>query len=324
MYTMKRIPKSVDTEKMIGRSGCCIARYSGGGGGTISYGVSKVERIMLKVRPIAPKPIAAGSGSSCSTVEKSDGYGGSRRRKRKYVRVKNKQTKKDASTTDSKKMKVSVPSSSSVSGGGDEVVTLSLMSETPDRREKSPERRSSQSEIPDLESPIALSFNKQRITVPDGHVQVASGHVVSVADHAVVMTSPPPPPQAVSFVTVECVTETWMNSGGPAATNMEMDTCPLFVTNGRDVVVWTNTAYREMTTAGGGSDETAAVVVVKKNNRVTTPVNLTAFTCKVKVTWGTESNSSPSTLTAPCDVWRLQSGGCAWRLDVKAALSLGR
>ncbi|KVH98989.1 uncharacterized protein LOC112514958 [Cynara cardunculus var. scolymus] len=312
---------------MNGTGGCCIARYSGSGGagvgvggGEISYGISKVERIMLKFRPIAPKPMAAGSGSSCSTMENSEGYGGTRRCKRKYVRGKGKQTKKDANTTVSKKMKVSVPSSSSVSGGGDEVVTLSLL---PDRKEKLPARSNSESENPDLLSPITFNLNNKQ-TVCYGHVQGAASHVVSVTDHAVVMMSPPP--QVISVVTVECVTETWANGGGvgftdePAAMKMEMDTCPSFVTNSRDMVVWTNTAYREMT-VGGGSDET---VVVKKFNRVRMPVTLPAFTCKVKVTWGTESSSSPSSLTAPCDVWRLQNGGYAWRLDVKAALCLGR
>ncbi|KAK7858074.1 hypothetical protein CFP56_014543 [Quercus suber] len=31
-----------------------------------------------------------------------------------------------------------------------------------------------------------------------------------------------------------------------------------------------------------------------------------------------------SSITLPCDVWRMDGGGFAWRLDVKAALSLGR
>ncbi|KAI3820681.1 hypothetical protein L1987_08229 [Smallanthus sonchifolius] len=129
---------------------------------------------------------------------------------------------------------------------------------------------------------------------------------------------------------MECVTETWTDGDGLGFTDqarvmsMEMDTCPSFITNSRDTVVWTNKAYREMT-AGGGSAETV-LVVVKKFNKVTMPVSHPAFTCKVKVTWGTEREraTSPLSVTAPCDVWRLRSGGFAWRLDVKAALSLGR
>ncbi|KAL4566654.1 hypothetical protein LXL04_030774 [Taraxacum kok-saghyz] len=308
---------------MNGRGGgCCIAKYShggggGGGGGGMRYGMSKVEKIMLKFRPIAPKPLAAGSGSSCSTMENSDGYGGTRRRKRKYVRVNSNKTKKDK-TTVSKKRNVSDQSSPSVSDGGDAVVTLSLMPETPDRKENSPAGSSpTENTTPDQLSPIS--------TVKPNKLVPTERYVIPVTDPTVAMASLlPPRSEVTSVVTMECVTEMFQNGDGLGLTtdearvmSMEMDTCPSFITNGRDMVVWTNKAYREMT--GGGVEEMNTAVVVKKYNRVAMPVCLIpAFTCKVKITWGT------SNLTAPCDVWRLQSGGYAWRLDVTAALCLGR
>ncbi|KAF2305984.1 hypothetical protein GH714_009279 [Hevea brasiliensis] len=45
------------------------------------------------------------------------------------------------------------------------------------------------------------------------------------------------------------------------------------------------------------------------------------FTCWVRLqyTWPKEKFSQ----MFPCDVWKMESGGFAWRLDVKAALSLG-
>ncbi|XP_076881638.1 uncharacterized protein LOC143529819 [Bidens hawaiensis] len=307
---------------MDGRGGGCVARYSPGGGGFGEicygpYGMSKVERIMLKYRPIAPKPMAAGSGSSCSTVEQSEGSGKTRRRKRKYVRV-NKKKKDMGTNSGSKKRKISASS-----GESSGVVTLSLMPETPDRKENSSNswQTSSPSETRDLvspsinckrQSPMLLNFNK-------------------IGDSQVTTSLSPPQSQktiVTSFVTVECVTEAWVNSDRLGVTdqvqvmNMDMDTCPSFITNARDTVVWTNKAYREMT-AGGGTDETTTVVV-KKFNRVMMPVSLPAFTCKVKVTWGTERAASALTVTAPCDVWRMRCGGYAWRLDVNAALSLGR
>ncbi|XP_076959532.1 uncharacterized protein LOC143635639 [Bidens hawaiensis] len=299
---------------MDGRGGGCVARYSGGFG-EICYGMSKVERIMLKFRPLAPKPMAAGSGSSCSTVEQSDGSGKTRRRKRKYVRVNG--NKKKNTNSVSKRLKVSTSSGGS-SAGGEGVVTLSLMPETPDRKENSPTMSSIKSR--DLvspavnckrPSPVLLSFNR----ISDGQVTASLSKPQS---QKTVVTS---------FVTVESVTEAWVNVDRLGVTNqvqvmnMDMDTCPSFITNARDTVVWTNKAYREMTAGGGGLDETMVVV---KFNRVTMPVSLPAFTCKVKVTWGTERAASPLTVTAPCDVWRLRCGGYAWRLDVDAALSLGR
>ncbi|KAK1407187.1 hypothetical protein QVD17_38800 [Tagetes erecta] len=268
----------------------------------------------------------SGSGSSCSTAEHSDGR--NKRRKRKYVRVN--KNKKDVTNTRLKKRKVVSSSPDEKSGGGDAVVTLSLMPETPDRKENLPNSPSVLSLSPTVSSagencnrfsPVLLSFNN---------------HQSSRDSHVIKHTSPTLPPRktvVTSFVTVECVTETWMNDGagyleGLAFTdqarvmNMEMDTCPSFITNSRDTVVWTNKAYREMITGGYGASDETTLVSVKKFNRVTMPVSHAAFTCQVKVAWGTER--SLSTVTAPCDVWRMRSGGYAWRVDVKAALSLGR
>ncbi|KAI3686387.1 hypothetical protein L1987_80062 [Smallanthus sonchifolius] len=207
-------------------------------------------------------------------------------------------------------------------GGGGVFGEMSYgMSKTPDRKENSV-ATCSPSENPDLLtnrnklSPILLSFNNQQ----------------PGCDGDLIASRSPPPQKSVvtSFVIMECVTETWTGGDGlgfsdqARVMSMEMDTCPSFITNSRDTVVWTNKAYREMT-AGGGSGETV-LVVVKKFNKVTMPVSHPVFTCKVKVTWGTEreGTTSPLSVTAPCDVWRLRSGGYAWRLDVKSALSLGR
>lgn len=292
---------------------------NGGCFGEITYGMSKVDRIMLKFRPIAPKPMAAGSGSgsgsSCSTAEHNDGR--NKRRKRKYVRVN--KNKKDFTNTRLKKRKV--VSSDENSGGGDAMVTLSLMPETPDRKENSPSVLSPtvSSSGENRFSPVLLSFNNNQTTARDSECHVLKNTSPTLPSRKTVVTS---------FVTVESVTETWVNDGSglgftdqERVMNMEMDTCPSFITNSRDTVVWTNKAYREMITGGCASDETT-VMVVKKFNRVTMPVSHAAFTCQVKVAWGTDQ--SLSAVTAPCDVWRLRSGGYAWRVDVKAALSLGR
>lgn len=299
---------------MDGRGGgCCISRYSGnGGGGHISYGMSKVDKIMLKFRPIAPKPIASGSrsGSSSSTVDHNDRM---KRRKRKYVRLNGNKSKKDIKTVSTKRSKRNVSSSSfSVSGGGDSVVTLSLMPETSDRKENSLETSSRDLLNHNKPQPIPLSFNNQQQKVSYGHVQKS---------------------ERVSFVTMECVTDTWMNgeielgfvTDHARLMNLEIDTYPSFLTDRKDTVIWTNKAYRELTSVSSGGDGgDGSTVVVKKCNRVTMPVALLGFTCKVKVTWGSERGTCQSSVTAPCDVWRLRSGGYAWRLDVKAALCLGR
>ncbi|PWA35395.1 hypothetical protein CTI12_AA582470 [Artemisia annua] len=292
---------------MDNRGGCCITRYSDRGG----YDMSKVDRIMLKFRPIAPKPIASVSGSSSSTVDNTEG--GTKRRKRKYVRSSNgNKAKKNTKDNSPKKRKVT-PSSSSVCKSGETTVrvaspvTLPLMPETPDRNKTSPG-----------ENIKNISCNKLQLDLCNSHVtRPDSGHVT--------VTNNKRNTESVSLVTMECVMDAWISPdvGLGFATdhtimmNLEIDTCPSFVTNSRDMVVWTNKAYKEMT-SGIGAD----VTVVNKYNKVSMPVYCSAFTCKIKVTWG--SKLAPLHLTAPCDVWRLRSGGYAWRLDVKAALCLGR
>ncbi|KAI3773562.1 hypothetical protein L1987_48092 [Smallanthus sonchifolius] len=120
-------------------------------------------------------------------------------------------------------------------------------------------------------------------------------------------------PQTVSFVTVGKVTETSVESGLVEWMEMESDTCPRFISDGGDRVVWKNKAYKEM--AAGG--EEVMVVLVRKEG--SWPA---AFTCNARVTC--RVGMSCSTLTVPCDAWRMGVGGYAWGLDVKAALCLGR
>ncbi|XP_076895152.1 uncharacterized protein LOC143547665 [Bidens hawaiensis] len=315
---------------MSGRAGgYCIARYDGGGGGCGmygQYGMSKVETIMLKFRPIAPKPVAAGSGGSATGSEEYVKCG---RSKRKYVRVNNNKQKKNNNI---KKVKAS-SSPDVTTQQSQPVVTLPLLPETPDRKENKPVTcfpsdlvSHVETTVSTLKTPVWLSFNKLN------HLNQKQIRVDTVGTKHVRQ------PQVVSNVTVECVTDTWVDSEGLGSTDeervksMEKDTCPGFISDGEDRVVWTNKAYRQMAGVRGhvvdGDDMT--VVLVRKDKLTPLPVTYPGFTCKVKVTSAANSQEqqTPSplspTLTLPCDVWRMERGACAWRLDVKAALSLGR
>lgn len=48
-----------------------------------------------------------------------------------------------------------------------------------------------------------------------------------------------------------------------------------------------------------------------------------AFTCWVRLQYAWKEEKFSSQMV-PCDVWRMDCGGFAWRLDVEAALGLGR
>ncbi|KAJ7956083.1 von willebrand factor A domain protein [Quillaja saponaria] len=294
---------------MDGRGGCCIARYAGG-----TYGMSTVDRIMRQFRPIAPKP-ATGSTSSGKSSEK--GLNKGCRAKRKYVKDNNNINKRC-----NRRRKASPEER-------DTMVTLPLLPETPDRKDfpfrdatvitKEVVKRS-------VKSPIWLNFeNCSSDGNMDPSVYLYGG---KKTEQTVVM--PQPVRVEYSYVTVQCATEKWMDGGLLGSTDEERkvklgkDTCPGFISDKYGRVTWTNTAYRKILCLKNDDEEVVMKVRLVIAEKVVVAVRElppdTAFTCKVRVesTCGKERSS----LTVPCDVWQMESGGFAWRLDVKAALSL--
>lgn len=263
---------------MEGRGGCCIARCND---------MSKVDRIMLKYRPIAPKPVGPTSGGSVPESVELNGRNG--RPKRRYVKNGSKRV-----GTGRRKVSPEKSSSGGSWSGGETVVTLPLLSETPERKE-SPVRVE--------KAPIWLSFDRKEIV---GHV---AGNNRSVMREPVRLGE-------------SCVMETWVDRDGlgrndnEKVMSLDNDTCPGFISDGYNSVTWTNKAYREM--VGG---DTRVCLVMK--DLVVLPLMSEAFTCRVRVVTCRDGGSSCA-MTVPCDVWRMNNGGFAWRLDIKAALSLGR
>ncbi|XP_059655139.1 uncharacterized protein LOC132302320 [Cornus florida] len=293
---------------MDGRGGCCIARCAGGGGAA-AYDMSKVDRIMLRFRPIAPKPATSGSVSGGSPPGNNEVYVRSGRCKRRYVKDSNNRR----SYHNRKRKASSEETDKTTSGGsdssGDTVVTLPLSPEIPDRK-VSPARKS---------GPMWLSFNNHGVMDDDDNDNDDRVVVGKGLDRTAVV-APRPVRVVGTVVTVECVTDTWVEGDGLGCTdeermmNLERDTCPGFVSDGLDLVGWANGAYKDMVGQGGGGEAVVVWLVMKER----VPVGFPAFTCRVRLQMEKRS------LTLPCDVWRMDGGGCAWRLDVKAALSLGR
>ncbi|KAK6153941.1 hypothetical protein DH2020_013580 [Rehmannia glutinosa] len=297
------------------RGGCCIERYAGG-----AYDMSKVGRIMLRFRPIAPKPsstngsVSGGGSGGSATPENSGVSVKTGRGKRRNSNGNNGTVSKRKNSRRAKSSPENTDSGGSVSGGEKDVKTLPLLPEEPDVKERSKIATAKQS------FPLWLSF---------GSNEGSGGEIVTPA---AVLEEPAAAmgPQRVvvwSWVKVECVTDTCVvgcyGYGGIRCTdeervrNLDLDTCPGFVSDGLNRVRWTNAAYKRMVVAGEG--EVAACVVAEPG--VALPVGCAAFTCRVRVvTCGKEKSSK----TVPCDVWRMDCGGFAWRLDTAAALSLGR
>jgi hypothetical protein len=131
-----------------------------------------------------------------------------------------------------------------------------------------------------------------------------------------------------SWVTVESVTDTCMDVRGIGCTdmekikNLERDTCPGFVSDGFERVQWVNEAYKRM--VGQGEEqlpECTVRLVAKQKERLLTWA-YPAFTARVRLQHTWRNQKGCTSKVVPCDVWRMDGGGFAWRLDVKAALSL--
>ncbi|OIT20137.1 PREDICTED: uncharacterized protein LOC109220578 [Nicotiana attenuata] len=318
---------------MDGRGGCCIARYAGGS----AYDMSKVDRIMLRFRPIAPKPAAGGSVSGASTPpQKTEAPLRTGRWKRRYVkdnkntsRTSNKRSSSGSRSPTGRKRKATSPEENDSNGktvsGGQAVVTLPLLSESPEPKDSPVDHSVGFVKKPEKYAPIWLNFGSQGNNNDNGQMQGYGGVGM---DRTPVVMLPQPVRVVGSWVKVESVTDAWVEGYGLGRTdeeklvNLERDICPGFVSDGLNRVRWANKAYKEMVSEGDVAEgEVAVWLVMKEDVRLPENKNTAAFTCRVRVI---RSGKEKNSLILPCDVWRMDNGGFAWRLDTKAALSLGR
>lgn len=280
---------------MDGRNGWPAAKYDGG-----PHDTTIMNRIMLRFRPIAPKPVAAGSSPGSTPENNNVELVSKRRVKRKYVRVKKsskcKSNKEDEANKDG----------SSLYEDNATFLTLQLMPESSSGVKNSLENTGSQ--------PFWMEFQKSENS---GILAVGSDQVdrtVDMQEKRVVE----------SWVMVDRMTNALVDGAALGSTdiekmkNLEADTCPGLISDGLDRVQWVNLAYRRMVDPLEGSGKAPELVtwlVVKE--KILLP-NSPAFACTVRILYTKNSQ------TMPCDVWKMEFGGFAWRFDAKAALRLGR
>ena len=259
-----------------------------------------LDSLMLRYRPIAPKPT---TGQPCGTGDNNNNnnsYG--KRPKRKYVRV----SKNNKTTCRGK-------SRSDVSDGREQtgVVTLQLMPEKSDPSDDyTPLDQDSLD--PSLKTIIGVE------TLENSTWATFNGGGTAEVE---------------TWVTVESVTGEYDGSSTSHAvecTDVEMmdnlgkDTCPAFVSDASNRVVWVNEAYRRNVSGEDWSSSLSLpdvmVWLVAEESTVAMYCNYRAFTCRVRMqyTW----QETKYTKTVPCDVWKMEFGGFAWRLDTTAALTL--
>lgn len=256
-----------------------------------------VDTLMLRYRPIAPKPTTDQPGDNNNNNNCS--YGMSKRTKRKYVRV-----SKNNKSTCRGKSRSDVCDDREQSG----VVTLQLMPEKSDLSgEYTPLDQDS------LDPTVKTIIGEKRQETDTWGT--FNGGVTAEVE---------------TWVTVESVTGVCDGSSSSYAVectdvelvdNLGKDTCPAFLSDSSNRVVWVNEAYRR-TVSGEESSSPADVVVwlVADESTAAMYCNYRAFTCRVRMqyTW----QETKYTKTVPCDVWKMEFGGFAWRLDTTAALTL--
>ncbi|KAM3713374.1 hypothetical protein ACJW30_01G252800 [Castanea mollissima] len=266
-----------------------------------------VSREMLRFRPIAPKPVTYGSGSSCMVTEKNSVVSKGRT-KRKYVRV------RKNSMNGCKKMVSEEESKDGV------LKTLQLL----------PEKAEMKDPVDPTAEKVGVEVDNDLVVVDNVEGGVGGSDLTVEMGQTRVVES---------WVTVESVADTCMDVRGLGSTdvervkNLERDTCPGFISDGLNRVQWVNEAYKrmvmkELENCDGQSPEYCDFLVrLVVNNKVKLLLlpynnNEEAFTGLVRLvhTWRNQKKRSK---VVPCDVWRMDRGGFSWRLDVKAALSLG-
>ncbi|GAB2221330.1 hypothetical protein Droror1_Dr00012505 [Drosera rotundifolia] len=262
--------------------GCCIARNSGSDDLSDNF-----HQIMLRFRPIAPKPPPMPKNTG--VVVDDGGVGNSRSERGK----KNNRKRKYSSSSSARVQDMDAVMKPITT-------TLSLLPEKPDLRD-----------VIETVKPRIDGCDKMMV---DRTVMVEqSGHVK----------------RERVYVMVESVVGTWTDAVGTtedAMLGLERDTCPGFVSNVWGRVTWTNEAFRRMCDVA--ADVAADVVVVGMIGTEKAVESGEGLTCMVRVK-GMASTSSSwlDKVAVPADVWRVEvgdGGGFAWRLDVEAALRLGR
>ncbi|KAJ4888259.1 Uncharacterized protein Rs2_28007 [Raphanus sativus] len=254
-----------------------------------------IDTLMLRYRPIAPKPT---TGQPCDD-NKNSSYGMSKRTKRKYVRV-----SKNNNITCRRKNRSDVSDQREQAGA----VTLQLMPE------KSVLTGDSTPLDQDSLDPLVKTITGEETRETNTWTMFNGGFTAEIETWVTVESVTGVSDGSSSFHTVECTDVEMVD-------NLSKDTCPSFVSDASNRVVWVNEAYRRNVSGEDPSLTDVTVWLVMEESTVGMMYcNYRAFTCRVRMQY--TCRETKYTKTVPCDVWKMEFGGFAWRLDTTAALTL--
>ena len=324
-----------------GSEGWQMIRCAGG-----AHDKSVMNRIMLRFRPIAPKPAASGSdvvsggfGSDNNSNNNNTNNNNNNnkslvlskglRKKRKYVRVRR-------NTGYTRKKKPAISGDENIvkdAADADRRATLQLLPEKSDLNlsmmnglDLSTDSNNNNTSFEENRGlPVWLNGKK-----PEEQTRVT--------DRVLVVHT---------WVTVECVrgsNTTCMNNDHDVdhhyhyhqelgstdverERNLDKDTCPGFISDGLNRVMWVNGAFRKMVVSYVENDGLSPEIMVGLVIKEKLPAIYSSLTGHVKLQYtilGEGMRMEKYSQIVPCDLWRMDGGGFAWRLDVEAALTLGR
>ncbi|KAI9120786.1 hypothetical protein K1719_007819 [Acacia pycnantha] len=270
---------------------------SAGGGGSSGLDKTLNNRIMVRFRPIAPKPIAGGPVLDNRSTMLLSG----KRPKRKYVRVGRNSRRCRHTINSCEELQKQERSENAV-------VTRELWMENTKLGEGSVAGFSGCKSV-------KLDPTAGKMEIHDNQMKLDFGEPI----HR-------PVPVVDTWVTVESMTGTCMMDLGRTddekVVNLARDTCPAFISDGLNRLRCVNEAYKKMVVWQEEAEEPSPEITVWLKIEDMEVYSQTAFSCKVKLQYRRENNGK-CTKVVPCDAWKMEAGGFAWRLDVKAALSLG-
>ncbi|GER47476.1 unnamed protein product [Striga asiatica] len=251
---------------------------------------SVMSRIMLRFRPIAPKP-ASGGGSSSGEADPERW----KRAKRKYVRSRGRRGKQSARSKPPSPEISTVEVETPPARAG---VTLQLLPERSEEISYSSDLRTSDSGGGGSWPPAVDGGERS----PPGIRRVGSTIETLIIVERVT--------EGYEDVGLGFSDEEWVRS-------LERDTCPGFISNPRNNVIWVNEAYKKV--VGAREKGFVAVWLVVQD---VLPQFYPSFACRVRVVQRGGQGQNWNKIL-PCDVWRMvESHGFAWKLDVNTALSL--
>lgn len=272
-----------------------------------------IDLIMLRFRPIAPRPVTV--ESSGQVLPSTDWMLKRKRVKRKYVRVKKKKKATGCSLT--------INDNKSWFGLDRDVAMIE-------------DSKGNELVLTDPLQKVSnwISFDvaeNNRKGIRNSSINYVSPEHLSSDLHGVDLAMAVRKRKVEeSWITIESVTGTCEDrrllgyTDEEILKNLESDSCPGFISNSFDEVLWVNPAYRRLLDLNSEDEAPATKVAVwlgLKVEKSTVVKYLPALSCRVRIVY--QLSEKKTQMIVPCDVCKMDSGGFAWRLDVKSALSLG-